>query len=96
MTMTTSMMAKMEQFFSPRLTLYWKGYHGRLPDGYWPDRIEDRDLLLQFLREARLPVRISVTVSRENLDRVIEVAGSHGYSVAIENEPEITEEPAGA
>ena len=70
---------RLEAFFSPCITLFWRGRYGTPPAAFYPDSISDRSLLRQFRSEAGLPRRSHVTI--DEIDLVGVVAGRYGYSV---------------
>jgi hypothetical protein len=76
-----SMTERLDAFFSPKITLAWKGHFKTKPDGYWPDTIKDRDLLRQFMQEANIEHRNGVFVNADQIDAILAAAGRHGYSV---------------
>lgn len=80
---------ELEAFFEPAITLYWKGSFGTLGSAFYPDKLEDRAILEQFMREAGLP-RQGIKITPDQYDAVLAVAGNHGYSICLVGEPEET------
>jgi len=69
----------LKQFFSPCLTLFWRGKFGKFGKAFYPDKVEDRNLLIQFCQEAGFPGRTKVTP--EMHDALLAAAGKHGWSI---------------
>ena len=84
------MTEQVEMLFSPCITLYWRGRFGKSPSRWFPDRLEGRELLRQFMQEAGIPAHISLGsgVETNQLDAVTAAAGKHGYCVETIGEPE--------
>ena len=78
--MSTSMSILSHAFTSPSITLYWRGYFRTLWGAYFPDGIEDRALLRQFLDEAGLRGQ-GHHVKLEQMVAVLAVASKHGYRI---------------
>ena len=84
------MTERVEKLFSPCITLYWRGRFGKSPRRWFPDRLEDRELLRQFMQEAGFPAHISLGsgVETNQLDAIGLAAAKHGYCVETIGEPE--------
>ncbi len=90
--MSESVNTKVEKFFSPCLTLWWrgrgpKGTIGKLGAYWFPDGSSARSLLQQFMREAGF-WKVTSRCTTEQLDGVLQAAGAYGYSIETRNEPE--------
>lgn len=81
------MKKKIEKMFSQQtLTLYWRGRFGTLTNYWFPDTLKDRELLRQFMNEAKIH-NGAAKVTTDQLDKVMEAAGNHGYSLTTVGEP---------
>lgn len=78
---------QLERFFSPAITLYWRGRFGKLGQYYYPDTNKDWQLLKQFMAEAGLP-KSGVRITPEQYDAVLAVAGQYNYSITTIGEPD--------
>ena len=86
-TMTTTMTERCEAFFSPCITLYWRGKFGKLSERWYPDTLQDRALLRQFMQEANIPETRGVSVTDDQLDAIGLAAGKHGHSTETIGNP---------
>lgn len=62
------------------LTLYWRGRFGTLTTAWYPDLVEQRTILRQFLAEAGYhgaPCR----VEENQYEAVLAAAGKHGWAI---------------
>lgn len=59
------------------IRLFWRGWFASLGPKYYPDTLSDRDLLHQFWAE--IQCGHPATVSMAEYDRILEVAGRHGF-----------------
>jgi hypothetical protein len=84
--MTTTQ--RLDALFSPKITLYWRGYFGKFVRGWYPDNILDRALLRQFMAEAGVSRAFGNNITDENYDAVLAAAGAHGYSIETVGDPE--------
>lgn len=82
----TDMQKKMEQFFSPELVLYWRGKFGKLTAHFYADKLNDENLLKQFMNEAGIHTGRKVSI--QDYEKVLAVAGEHGYSLCTIGGPE--------
>lgn len=86
--MTKTMQDRVEAFFSPCVSLCWKGHFGKLSDRWHPNKGIDRELLRQFMQEAGLDVRNGISITSEQYDAVLAAASAHGYSVETVGGPD--------
>ena len=72
-----------------RLTLYWKGYHGTLCEGWYPGRVGDRPLFKQLIREAGIGGRNQSSIADDEMDSLLNVASAHGLWIeTIKRQPQ--------
>lgn len=88
------MQTQLTAMFSPSVSLIWRGYGGKLTRHYFPNKVADRPLLEQFMREAGISTQNGIKITVEQVDSVIAAASKHGYSVETIGEPETVETPA--
>ena len=73
---------KVENFFSPCITLKRQKMGGKPIQGYWyVDLVKDLPLARQFINEAGIKSGVGTKISDQDLDVFELAAGKHGYSV---------------
>jgi hypothetical protein len=73
---------------SPSVKVCWRGFRGKLTAHWFPDRLKDRKLVEQFMREAGLSIKDGVCFVDADFDKVLVAAGNRGYSIESIGEQE--------
>ena len=73
------MRKQIEKAFAPDVSLTWKGYQGKLADGFYPSTNKDDPIVRQISREAGL--NGSTRINECDYDKFLEAASTHGITV---------------